>query len=161
MTIHPDIHRALAQHGGNLQDAYRIAWMAGIPPQFRRVGTAGSTVQRSPLERGTETTQARAAAIRAELAKVILPLHEAGATIPKIAQTVQRAHATVRRVLDEHGLTPNVSTSGSFKDRDYTGHVASALELRSQGKSWREVGKTLGVCRDRIRKACDEWEARQ
>lgn len=144
-----------------IQDAYRIAWMAGIPPQFRKAGNAGSSVQRSPLERGTETTQARAAAVRAELAKIILPLHEQGMTVPHLALAAECAHATVRRILDENGLTPNVASRGGVKNRNWNDLVPHALELRKHGTPWKKVGTALGCCPNRIAAACKAWEARQ
>ena len=161
MTIHPDIHRALLAHGGNLQDAYRTAWMESIPAQFRRAGTTGSTVQKSPLERGTETQQERAAARRAELAKVILPLHDTGASVPRLALAAKCAEATVRRILHESGHTPNVAPVSGIKRRDWDALVPRALELRSKGMAWSKIGKTMGVCATRISEACKARGARQ
>lgn len=34
MSIHPDMIRAMLDHGGDLQEAYAAAWAKGIPPQF-------------------------------------------------------------------------------------------------------------------------------
>ena len=160
MTIHPDIHRAIAS-GMDPQEAISAAWMATIPPQFRKVGTAGSTIQRSALERGTETTQARAAAVRAELAKIILPLHEQGMTVPQLSLAAKCAHATVRRILEENGQTPHVAPNGGVKHRDWDAIIPDALDMRAKGMTWYQVGKALKVCRNRLREACNAWEARQ
>ncbi|WP_103171581.1 hypothetical protein [Paracoccus sp. SY] len=140
-------------------DIVRDQWQAGIPKPLRV--RPADLVPSDNLTRGTTTLLERAAARRAELAAIIMPLHRAGQIIPKLAEAAQCSPTTVARILAEHGVKPNRSTVGGFKNRDYTQFVPQAMAMRAQGKSWRDIGTALGICRAAISKACQAHEARK
>lgn len=160
MTIHQNMARDLLATGASdLQDAYRIAWMKGIPATLRRKRTNAAPT--SGLERGTLTLLERAAARRDELAKVIMPMNAAGATVPQIARAAKCSCGTVRRVIRENGSQSNPAARAAGPRRNYVSYMPEVHALRQQGLAWLAVGKKLGVCRDRLRETYATWEAQQ
>lgn len=138
-------------------DIIRTRWQASIPRELRRRRFNPTP---SNLGRGTETLLERAAAHRAKLAKVILPLHREGQTVPQLSLAAKCSHATVRRVLFEQGHEPNVAKVGGVKKRDWVALMPETHKLRKQGMSWKAIGQKMGVSCDRLRECYSTWEAR-
>lgn len=140
-------------------DIIRKRWQGSIPRSLRR--RKADAFLPSNLARGTETLLDRAAAHRATLAKVILPLHREGQTVPHLALAAKCSHATVRRVLHEQGHAPNIAKVGGVKKRDWMALMPEAHKWRRQGKSWKAIGQQMGVSCDRLRECYSTWEGQQ
>lgn len=156
--IHQDITRARLEHGAtNLQDAYRIAWMNGIPPELRKPGNPGAACLGS-AERGAlggAVKADRAKARYAAWAKLVMPLHDAGKSVPEIARVVPIDLHTIRRVIREQGQAPNKAAPP--KRRDYSPLLPKAHEMREKGVSWVAISKALGVSKTAISEAYAKW----
>lgn len=105
MTIHPDISRALVQHGGNFQDALRETWMASIPRHLRRQATQSTklnTIQQQEAGRlGVATVQAQAKARRAVLLPQIAALLAQGLRSEEISREIGVPARSVRNLMKE------------------------------------------------------------
>lgn len=93
MTIHPDIARALVQHGGNFQDAIRETWMAGIPRHLRRQATQSSKLN--------TIQQQEAKARRAVLLPQIAALLAQGLRSEEISREIGVPARSVRNLMKE------------------------------------------------------------
>lgn len=144
MTLHQDIIRARLDGATNLQDAYRIAWMAGIPAEHRK-----ATSNWPHLHRGTETLKSRAAIQFQAMTDRIMPLHEEGQTVLQIRAATGYSESGIRKVLRSQGKTPN--TSVRYGPHDLSHLFEQAAELRRRGYTWDQVGPALGVGRERMR----------
>lgn len=113
--IHQDIIRAQIQHGAtNLQDAYRIAWMAGIPRHLRKPRREfdAETLKRghmTSVQNGIATGAIRAAKTKAEraaLAGDLRALLEQGIPLYRAAQSLGMGWMRAKRIAVEHGFEP-------------------------------------------------------
>ncbi len=113
--IHQDIIRAQIQHGAtNLQDAYRIAWMAGIPRHLRKPRAAfepeaGHRGHMTSVQNGIATGAIRAAKTKAEraaLAGDLRALLDQGIPLYRAAQSLGMGWMRAKRIAVEHGFEP-------------------------------------------------------
>ena len=145
MSIHPELIRAMIAHGGDLQAAYAAAMKSTIPPQFR----AGAT------RSGWGDENRNAAALRERMerwGRHVMPLHHAGQSVPQIVRASGLSANTVRRVIREAGHTPNVAPTRTAKSITAE-QLAEADALRTEGLTWAQVGKQMGMNKDRLREA--------
>lgn len=163
MSIHQNMARDLLAAGvSDLQDAYRIAWMKGIPQEFRKPGTGGVKYpqQKAAAAKGIEAIARRTQARIAERSKKILPLHHEGKGANEIARITGYSPNFCRRVIRESGFIPNkITKSYPREKKDYSKLLKRAHSLRMDGLSWVDIGQAMGVSKTRIREAYNEWKA--
>lgn len=100
MTIHPDMARALLDAGvPDFQDAYRIAWLKGIPTHLRK---GNRSYDMSVLARkGGATMAAKARRTRDEHAQAVMAMYRDGLSRNRIAALLGIGRSTVGRVIED------------------------------------------------------------
>lgn len=147
MTLHQDIIRARLDGATNLQDAYRIAWMAGIPRQHRKAASDWPH-----LHRGTKTLQARANQRAAEIVDQVMPLHNAGKAVPEIRAALGLTDYAVRKAIRDSGAEPNRQVAEWSTAKDLSVIFPEVAALRAKGMGWAQIAKRLNVPRERTRR---------
>lgn len=138
MSIHPDIHRAILAHGGNLDDAIRDTWMASIPPQFRKAGTGAASA--SKKFHGGHAYSVKARASRDAATPRVLKLYAEGQGVKAIGRMVGFAATTVRVIIRENGT---IRPTGRQMTRE--SRLAEVSELAAKGMSAAKIGQALGM----------------
>lgn len=147
MTLHQDIIRARLDGATNLQDAYRIAWMAGIPAEHRKSATTWPN-----LMRGTETLKARAAEQFKAVIDAVMPHHDAGKTVQQIRAATGYCENTIRKAIRSQGQEPHKAGPTGALVKDLSPILPEVKRLRADGVSWRVLGKQFSVDRDRLKR---------
>ena len=150
--IHQDIIRAKIQHGAtNLQDAYRTAWMAGIPRHLRK--PSSSTGFSSKFQSSTSGKKAAAVSAmsraerRATYATAVMELVEQDMPSKTIARQLGIGVKVVDSIIGESGGRKRRPVKKPWNLGSTAKHDANmrrAHELRQQGLTWAQVSKAMG-----------------
>lgn len=147
MTLHQDIIRTQVEHDCDPVQAMVILWQQGIAPEHRKAASNWPN-----LMRGTETLKARAAEQFKAVVDAVMPHHDAGMTVQQIRAATGYCENTIRKAIRSQGQEPHRLGPTGVAVKDISPILPKVKHLRSEGASWRDIGKRFGVDRDRLKR---------